>query len=75
MFFDPSKHDPPANFQIATQTVVGLAAIVGGAHIFVTEIEHIATSLGISALVLALLIAPLASKARESQQFDLDALR
>lgn len=65
MFFDPSKHDPPANFQIVGQTVVALGAIVGGAHLFVTEIEHIAASFGISALVLALVIAPLASELPE----------
>lgn len=65
LFFDPSKQDPPHNFQIVLQVLFGLALIIFGAHLFVTEIEHIATSLGISALLLALVLAPLASELPE----------
>jgi cation:H+ antiporter len=65
LFFDPSKHDPPNNFQITVQVVLSLALIIGGAQLFVTEIEHLATSLGIAALVLALAVAPLASELPE----------
>lgn len=65
LYFDPSKHDPPHNFQIWLQVLVGLAAIIGGAHLFVTEIEHIAKTYGVSALVLSLLLAPLATELPE----------
>jgi cation:H+ antiporter len=63
--FDPSKQDPPTNFQIAAQFVVSLAAIVGGAELFVSAIESIAESLGIPLLVLALVLAPLATELPE----------
>ena len=65
LYFDPSKGDPPGNLAVAAQVVVSIAAIVGGAHLFVTEIEHIAASAGVSALVLALIIAPLATELPE----------
>jgi cation:H+ antiporter len=65
LFFDPSKHDPPRNVQIVAQVVVSLGLIIGGAQLFVTEIEHIAKSAGIASLVLALAIAPLASELPE----------
>ncbi len=65
LFFDPSKQDPPRNVQIVLQVVVGLALIVGGAHLFVTEVEHLAKVFGVPAIILALLIAPLASELPE----------
>ncbi len=65
LYFDPSKGDPPANPQIIAQIVVGLAMIVGGAQLFVTEVESLAHGLGIAALVLALVLAPLASELPE----------
>jgi cation:H+ antiporter len=65
LFFDPSKGDPPRNLQIIAQVVASLAMIVGGAHLFVTEIEALAHDLGIAALVLALVLAPLASELPE----------
>jgi cation:H+ antiporter len=65
LFFDASKDDPPTTPQIAAQLAVALAAIVGGAELFVTAIESIATSLGVSLLVLALVLAPLATELPE----------
>jgi cation:H+ antiporter len=65
LFFDPSKDDPPSTLQIVAQLVVALAAIVGGAELFVTAIESIATSLGVSLLVLSLVLAPLATELPE----------
>lgn len=65
LYFDPSKGDAPANFQIVAQVLVGLGAIIGGAELFVTEIEHIAHQFGVSALVLSLVIAPLATELPE----------
>ena len=63
--FDPTKHDAPRPLVVALQFAVGLALIVGGAHLFVEEIVHVAESLGVSALVLSLVLAPLATELPE----------
>jgi cation:H+ antiporter len=47
------------------QLLVGLGAMVGGAHLFVEELLHIADSLGVEAVVLALILAPLATELPE----------
>jgi cation:H+ antiporter len=65
LYFDPSKHTPPRNVRIIAQTVVSLGLIVGGAQLFVTEIEHVASALGLTTLVLTLVLAPLASELPE----------
>jgi cation:H+ antiporter len=49
----------------ATQLLVGLGAMVGGAHLFVEELLKIATDLGVEAVVLALIFAPLATELPE----------
>jgi cation:H+ antiporter len=63
--FDPSKEDPPRNIAIVSQLVVGLVMIVGGAELFVQEVVTVAETLGISALVLSLVLAPLATELPE----------
>jgi cation:H+ antiporter len=51
---------------IATiQFLVGLAAMVGGAHLFVEELLHVAEDLGVEAIVLSLILAPLATELPE----------
>ncbi len=65
LYFDFSKDDPPSTLQISLQFAVSLAAIIGGAELFVTAIESIAESLGVSALVLSLVLAPLATELPE----------
>jgi cation:H+ antiporter len=47
------------------QFLVGLAAMVGGAHLFVEELLHVADALGVEALVLSLVLAPLATELPE----------
>ena len=47
------------------QLLVGLGAMVGGAHLFVEELLTIAESLGVEAVVLALILAPLATELPE----------
>ncbi len=47
------------------QLLVGLGAMVGGAHLFVDELLKIATDLGVDAVVLALILAPLATELPE----------
>jgi cation:H+ antiporter len=63
--FDPSKEDPPRNIAIVAQLAVGLLMIVGGAELFVEEVVTVAEALGISALVLSLVLAPLATELPE----------
>jgi cation:H+ antiporter len=58
------RMDPPIGLCLA-QLLVGLGAMVGGAHLFVEELLEIASSLGVEALVLALILAPLATELPE----------
>jgi len=60
-----TKHGPPATSSVIAQIVLGLGAIVGGAHLFVHELLEIADHLGVPALVLALVLAPLATELPE----------
>jgi cation:H+ antiporter len=51
---------------IATvQFLVGLGAMVGGAHLFVEELLHVADEFGVEAIVLSLILAPLATELPE----------
>ena len=49
----------------ALQFLVGLGAMVGGAHLFVEELLKVAEDLGVEAIVLALILAPLATELPE----------
>jgi len=49
----------------ALQLLVGLVAMVGGAHLFVEELLKLAESIGAEPLVLALILAPLATELPE----------
>jgi cation:H+ antiporter len=55
----------PSLLLCVVQLLVGLGAMVGGAHLFVEELLHIAESLGVEAVVLALILAPLATELPE----------
>jgi cation:H+ antiporter len=55
----------PSLVLCALQLLVGLGAMVGGAHLFVEELLHIADSLGVEAIVLSLILAPLATELPE----------
>jgi cation:H+ antiporter len=50
---------------VNVQVIVALLCIVGGAYLFVGSVEHLATSLGVSQLLLALVIAPIATELPE----------
>jgi cation:H+ antiporter len=50
---------------ILLQFAVGLGAMVGGAHLFVEELVHVADDVGVEALVLSLVLAPLATELPE----------
>jgi cation:H+ antiporter len=55
----------PALALCVLQLLVGLGAMVGGAHLFVESLLHIAESVGVEAVVLALVLAPLATELPE----------
>jgi cation:H+ antiporter len=67
LFFDrrPERRGDPALVLCVAQLLVGLAAMVGGAHLFVEELLGIAEDIGVDALVLALILAPLATELPE----------
>lgn len=58
------RRDPALGLCVL-QLLVGLGAMVGGAHLFVESLLHIAESLGVEAVVLALVLAPLATELPE----------
>jgi cation:H+ antiporter len=47
------------------QFLVGLGAMVGGAHLFVEELLNVAEDVGVEAIVLSLILAPLATELPE----------
>jgi cation:H+ antiporter len=47
------------------QVLVALGLIIGGAFVFVDGVEHVSTSLGLDAALLALIIAPIATELPE----------
>jgi cation:H+ antiporter len=61
----PSRRMKPSLLLSAIQLLVGLGAMVGGAHLFVEELLNIAGDLGVEAVVLALILAPLATELPE----------
>ena len=65
LVMDRSPGDDPPSGTIVLQLVVGLAAIVGGAHLFVEELLAVAADIGVEPLVLSLVLAPLATELPE----------
>ncbi len=59
------RRGDPALGLCILQMLGGLLAMVGGAHLFVEELLKIAEHLGVEALVLALILAPLATELPE----------
>jgi cation:H+ antiporter len=57
--------EDPSMFLCVVQLLVGLGAMVGGAHLFVEELLKLAESIGAEPLVLALILAPLATELPE----------
>jgi cation:H+ antiporter len=55
----------PPNGLIIFQLLVSLGTIVGGAHLFVEELIHVADSIGVEPIVLSLVLAPLATELPE----------
>ena len=55
----------PSYLMIGLQGLAGLAGLIVGAHLFVTAAQTMAAALSISPLILALLVAPLATELPE----------
>ncbi|MFB6131123.1 MAG: sodium:calcium antiporter [Salinigranum sp.] len=55
----------PGTLLVAGQTLLALALIVAGAHLFVSEVRWAAAAVGIPGAVLSLLLAPLATELPE----------
>jgi cation:H+ antiporter len=65
LVFDATRTDPPTMRTVVLQLVVALGAIVGGAHLFVEQVLHVADSAGLEPLVLSLVLAPFATELPE----------
>ena len=67
LLFDrrPERRSDPSLGLCAVQLLVGLGAMVGGAHLFVEQLLSLADSIGVEPLVLALVLAPLATELPE----------
>jgi cation:H+ antiporter len=60
-----ARRDDPGMAVAVLQFLVGLGAMVGGAHLFVEELLHVAEDIGVEAIVLSLILAPLATELPE----------
>ena len=65
LYLDRTPGDEPPGATVVLQLVIGLAAIVGGAHLFVEELIYVAEDIGVEPLVLSLVLAPLATELPE----------
>jgi cation:H+ antiporter len=65
LYLDRSPRTDPPGGLILVQFAVGLGAIVGGAHLFVEQLIHVAEEIGVEPLVLSLILAPLATELPE----------
>lgn len=63
--FDRSKSDAPSTGLIALQLALGLAAIIGGAELFVDSVLTVSQSLGLPALAVALVLTPVITELPE----------
>jgi cation:H+ antiporter len=61
----PTRVNDPSIVVAVLQFVIGLGAMVGGAHLFVEELLHVAEDIGVEAIVLSLILAPLATELPE----------
>jgi cation:H+ antiporter len=61
----PGRREDPSMVTAVIQLLIGLGAMVGGAHLFVEELITVADSIGVEPLVLSLVLAPLATELPE----------
>src|SRR5207237_3883368 len=56
----------PATALIVAQVTLGLGLLIGGAHLFVHVVKEAAVGMGLSPLILALIVAPIATELPET---------
>jgi cation:H+ antiporter len=61
----PERSAEPGRGIAVLQFLVGLGAMVGGAHLFVEELLNVAEDIGVETIVLSLILAPLATELPE----------
>ncbi len=61
----PAHPDPPRLRIVGIQVLLALGCIVGGAYLFVGAVTDLANSLGIDQILLALIVAPIATELPE----------
>ena len=61
----PGRQQDPGIGIAVLQFLIGLGAMVGGAHLFVQELLQVAEDVGVEAIVLSLILAPLATELPE----------
>ena len=64
LHFSRKTPEPSMNI-VVLQVVAGLAMIIGAAYVFVENVRPVAQSLGVTALILSLIIVPLATELPE----------
>src|SRR5207302_2899588 len=64
LHFRRKSDDPPLAI-VVIQSIAGVALIVGAAYLFVQYVSDVATSVGITPLVLSLIVVPLATELPE----------
>jgi cation:H+ antiporter len=64
LLFMPRRHSPPL-WVVVVQVLSGLGLIIGGAHLFVDAVKHTAGTIGLSAGLIALIVAPFATELPE----------
>jgi cation:H+ antiporter len=65
LYLDRTPGTEPPGQTVVLQLIIGLGAIIGGAHLFVEELLSVAESVGVEPLVLSLVLAPLATELPE----------
>ena len=65
LIMDRTPEDDPPMALVLVQFLIGLGAMVGGAHLFVEEVITVAEELGANVLILSLVLAPLATELPE----------
>jgi len=65
LIMDTTRGDPPAMSTVVLQLFVALGAIIGGAHIFVEQVLHVADTLGLEPLIVSLVLVPFATELPE----------
>jgi cation:H+ antiporter len=65
LIFSPKAPDGPNWAMLTIQLIASLTLLVGGAHLFVEQVTHVATHFGVPPLILALVLAPIATELPE----------